>query len=418
MANGPSSDCGKLMPNPDSRVQPSRTDRLVKIQGSLFWGLQLLFWFAVSAFFYHMNRHFLVPPLSGADALTIAVTRFCIAIPISTALGWGFESLSHSGRSRRQFFGIALLLIVIASVAETYLFLYFLSFKPGFLVEIYENRHIKSFTLLLNRIEFLGTWSLMFFGLFFWKQLQSVKLQMAQAESALLASELSRLQLQIHPHFLFNSLTAVLACRHNPDDVSRVVIGLSEYLRFCLTRQEMLAPLDVEIEALKQYVVVEKYRFRENLDCQVACTPGAAAAVVPAMIITPLLENAFKYGGRTTKGKLIVKVDCQIQLDRLIITVFNTGYWIEPTSVKVGGLGLANLRSRLSLLGLADAQLECGPFAADPLQKGVRCQLILPLRLDFPNQVLQKPSPTSLLSAPLPSAPLSSAPLSREATRK
>jgi LytS/YehU family sensor histidine kinase len=93
----------------------------------------------------------------------------------------------------------------------------------------------------------------------------------------------------------------------------------------------------MEIEALKQYVVVETYRFGATLDCQIDCTPDAAAAVVPTMIITPLLENAFKYGGRTTTGQLIVEVDCQIRGDRLFVTVFNTGSWIEPTSVREGG---------------------------------------------------------------------------------
>ena len=163
----------------------------------------------------------------------------------------------------------------------------------------------------------------------------------------------------------------------------------------------MRAPLAIEIEALQQYVVVEQYRFGETLNCQLHCTPEAAAAVVPTMIITPLLENAFKYGGRTTTGQLVVEVDCRIQIDRLIITVFNTGHWIEPTSVKTGGLGLANLRSRLLLLGLTDAQLACGPFEADPLKKGVRCQLTLPLDPTFQNPDSQNPSLTSVASPPL-----------------
>jgi hypothetical protein len=379
MANGPSAYFDKPNSYHDSLADLSAADRLIKIQGPLFWGLQLLFWFIVAAIFYYLNRHFLVPPLSHAGALVVAATRFCVAIPVSTALGLGFESVSRLDRSRWQFFGISLLLLSIAAVAETYLFLFLLNFNKELFSEFMDNRQITTLTLIVNRIEFLGIRSLMFFGIFFWKQLQSIKLQMAQAESALLASELSRLQLQIHPHFLFNSLTAVLACRHNPDDVSRVVIGLSQYLRFCLTRQQMLAPLAMEIEALKQYVVVETYRFGATLDCQIDCTPDAAAAVVPTMIITPLLENAFKYGGRTTTGQLIVEVDCQIRGDRLFVTVFNTGSWIEPTSVREGGLGLANLRSRLSLLGLVDAKLECGPFEADPLKKGVQCQLNIPI---------------------------------------
>ena len=387
MANSTPSDFGRPKLIQDS---PPNASRLIEMEGFLFWGLQLIFWFFVAANVYYLNRHYLVSNISVADSLLLATTRFCIAIPISTALGWGYNSLFRFSRNRQFFLAASLLLIGLAAVVETSLFVMFLYLVKKTLIS-YLNDQLKLITIVMHRVEFLGFWSMMFCGIFFWKQLQSVKLQKAQAESALLASELSRLQLQIHPHFLFNSLTAVLACRHNPDDVSQVVLGLSKYLRFCLTRQEMRAPLAMEIEALKQYFVVEQYRFGEKLSCQLHCTPAAATAIVPTMIITPLLENAFKHGGRTSKGTLIVEVDCQIQIDRLIITVFNTGRWIEPTSVMEGGLGLANLRSRLSLLGLTDAQLECGSFEADPLKKGVRCQLMLPLDPAFQNPVLQNP---------------------------
>ena len=397
MADSTLSFFGKSKSRHDS---PAESRRLIEMQGFLFWGLQLFLWFFVGAFAYHVNKQILLPRFSHADSLLAATTRFSTAITVSTALGWGYNSLFRRSRSRRVFFAASFLLLVIAAVVETALFLFcVLIFNKSLLV--HANDWVKLVTFLVHRIEFLGIWSLLFLGIFFWKQYQSVKLQKAQAESALLASELSRLQLQIHPHFLFNSLTAVLACRHNPDDVSQVVIGLGEYLQFCLTRQEMRAPLAIEIEALQQYVVVEQYRFGETLHCQLHCTPDAAAAVVPTMIITPLLENAFKYGGRTTTGQLVVEVDCRIQIDRLIITVFNTGHWIEPTSVKTGGLGLANLRSRLLLLGLTDAQLECGPFEADPLKKGVRCQLTLPLDPTFQNPDSQNPSLTSVASPPL-----------------
>ena len=356
--------------------------RPIKTEGSLFWSLQFLFWGFVGTLIHFLSRYFFVADFSRADSLLVATTRFCVGIPVSTALGWGDNSASRFSRNRKRFLAASAGLILIAALVETSLFIFIIFLIKSYLLNYIDTR-LKLITFFLHRIEFLSFWSLMFFGIFFWKRLQSVKLQMARAESALLTSELSRLQLQIHPHFLFNSLTAVLSCRHNPDDVTRVVRGLSQYLRFCLTRQEMLAPLAMEMEALQQYVVVEQYRFGETLDCQIHCTPEAAAAVVPTMIITPLLENAFKYGGQTSTDQLIVEVDCQIQVEQLIITVFNTGYWIEPTSVKEGGLGLANLKSRLALLGLADAQLKCGPFAADPLKKGVRCQLILPLHRDF-----------------------------------
>lgn len=207
-----------------------------------------------------------------------------------------------------------------------------------------------------------------------WQRMKSLELRTAEAEAALRTSELQRLEAQLQPHFLFNALTAVLACRHDPEAVANVTIGLSEHLRFCLSRQGVLEPLSREIDALEHYLAVQRARFGKALDCRIECTEEAREVLVPPAIIEPLLDNALKHGAITSPAPLRIVVDCRMEGSTLVVTVDNSGTWIEPGADGRHGTGLASLRSRLSLLDFQEASLESGP-AVD----GVRAILRLPL---------------------------------------
>jgi hypothetical protein len=207
-----------------------------------------------------------------------------------------------------------------------------------------------------------------------WQRMKSLELRTAEAEAALRTSELQRLEAQLQPHFLFNALTAVLACRHDPEAVANVTIGLSEHLRFCLSRQGVLEPLSREIDALEHYLAVQRARFGKALDCRIECTEEAREALVPPVIVEPLLDNALKHGAITSPAPLRIVVDCRMEGSTLVVTVDNSGTWIEPGADGRHGTGLASLRRRLSLLDFQEASLESGP-AGD----GVRAILRLPL---------------------------------------
>jgi hypothetical protein len=207
-----------------------------------------------------------------------------------------------------------------------------------------------------------------------WQRMKSLELRTAEAEAALRTSELQRLEAQLQPHFLFNALTAVLACRHDPEAVANVTIGLSEHLRFCLSRQGVLEPLSREIDALEHYLAVQRARFGKALDCRIECTEEAREALVPPVIVEPLLDNALKHGAITSPAPLRIVVDCRMEGSTLVVTVDNSGTWIEPGADGRHGTGLASLRRRLSLLDFQEASLESGPAG-----NGVRACLRLPL---------------------------------------
>lgn len=182
----------------------------------------------------------------------------------------------------------------------------------------------------------------------------AAELRAARAEVALRESELERLGQQVEPHFLFNALSAVLACRHDPDAVEVVTSALSDYLRFCLSRGNNTEPFAHELDAVEQLLVVQKARLDENLHCSVASEPTARQTEVPPLVLAPLLDNALKYAFKTSPAPWKVAVTARVAANRLVIEVANSGQWVEPDPARPGS-GLANLRRRLELHGIDHA---------------------------------------------------------------
>ena len=172
-----------------------------------------------------------------------------------------------------------------------------------------------------------------------------------EMELALRQSELERLGQQIEPHFLFNALSAVLACRHDPAAVEALTTALADYLRFCLARHGGPEPLAHELDAIELLLSVHEARFRDSLSCRVTSAPAARRVAVPPLLLGPLVDNALKYGAQTSPGPRSVTVEARVTGGQLVVEVTNSGTWVEPKAGRPG-TGLANLRRRLELSGL------------------------------------------------------------------
>lgn len=215
-----------------------------------------------------------------------------------------------------------------------------------------------------TRAAILMVWSLVYLGLRDRDRRRDLLLDLATAEAAARTSELKLLQSQMNPHFLFNALNSVIACRDDPAAVEELTEGLAGYLRFTLDRAAPLEPLDRELEMLEHFVTVERARFGDALDCRIVCDRAARQVLVPPMIIQPLLENALEYGGRTSPGRLAIEVTARVADGLLTVTVANSGAWVaEAAGHRPDGTALRNLRRRLQLLGLPGAGLETSSAA-------------------------------------------------------
>ncbi|HWL52337.1 MAG TPA: histidine kinase [Chthoniobacteraceae bacterium] len=195
-----------------------------------------------------------------------------------------------------------------------------------------------------------GFWSFLYFGVNYWLDTEGARLRLAEAETATRAVELQLLRAQINPHFLFNALNSILAESGNPGSVRSLTLALSEYLRFSLQQGSDWQRLGVELEALENYLKVEKARFEENLEYSLQADEATRQTVAPAALMQPLVDNALKYGQCSTLRPVRIAVRAEASEGVLLITVSNSGEWLASHDRPSTGTGLANLRRRLQLL--------------------------------------------------------------------
>jgi LytS/YehU family sensor histidine kinase len=188
--------------------------------------------------------------------------------------------------------------------------------------------------------------------------------QMARQREVLAQARLDALRRQIEPHFLFNSLNAVVSLirEGRNDDAIQVTVELGDLLRRVLDESErQLVPLFEELDFLGKYLDIQKVRFGDRLAIAIDRAPDLAMAQVPALLLQPLAENAIKHGiGRRIEGgQLDIRV-ARAQ-DRLTIAVENDGPPLPPS--REDGIGLANIRARLHSLYGEEAGLDIADSA-------------------------------------------------------
>jgi len=173
-----------------------------------------------------------------------------------------------------------------------------------------------------------------------------------EAQRLFVQAQLEALRYQINPHFLFNVLNSLDALSESdPGRITKLIRQLSRYLRSTLTSGESgFVPLVEELAVIEGYLDLEKVRFEDNLVVSVQAPDTLHDAMIPELLIQPLVENAVKYGMKTSPMPLEVEVSCRESGESMEITVSNTGRWIRRNNENGnGGVGLENIRKRLQL---------------------------------------------------------------------
>jgi signal transduction histidine kinase len=183
-----------------------------------------------------------------------------------------------------------------------------------------------------------------------------------QRESQLLKARLANLRLQLNPHFLFNTLTAIstLVKEENTKEADAMIMRLSDFLRMSLNHdQTVLVPLATEIELVQAYLDVESVRFGDRLAVSYNFDPGLSDLSVPNFILQPLVENAVKYAVAPSKKTVTLLIAATTRPGHLILRVQDSGHGSTFPSMASGtGVGLANVTARLEALYGEDGRLE------------------------------------------------------------
>ncbi|RKG92365.1 sensor histidine kinase [Corallococcus terminator] len=180
------------------------------------------------------------------------------------------------------------------------------------------------------------------------------ELAQSQLETRLAQAQLEALRAQLHPHFLFNTLNAISVLVRKQDTVGsiRMLTGVSELLRMALHntgRQHV--PFHEDLDFLERYLDIEQTRFQDRLQVVRAIDPATLGALVPSLILQPLVENAIKHGLATRSGAGRVELRASREGARLVLEVLDDGPGLVPGwDRRDGCIGVANVRARLHQL--------------------------------------------------------------------
>ena len=177
--------------------------------------------------------------------------------------------------------------------------------------------------------------------------------EQARLDGALRAAELENLRAQLQPHFLFNTLQSISTLIHrDPAAADRMLTHLSDLLRLSLRNggaQEV--PLREELGFLERYIEIMRVRFGDRLQIDVAARPDVMDALVPSLVLQPIVENAIRHGmtSRAERGHVAVRATRNGAVLTLEVSDDGPGLPKTPAAGN-GGIGLANTRERLARL--------------------------------------------------------------------
>lgn len=169
----------------------------------------------------------------------------------------------------------------------------------------------------------------------------------ARLEVSLSESRLHALELQIQPHFLFNTLNSISALVRtaHPREAVTMIAGLSELLRYSLDHAgEQRVSLASEVSITERYLEIERLRFPDRMSFTIDVADEVRVAAVPMLLLQPLAENAIRHGVAKQVSPGRVEIRASRQAEQLVVEVWNSGSLGEE---RRGGVGLRNTRDRL-----------------------------------------------------------------------
>src|SRR5215475_4403220 len=216
----------------------------------------------------------------------------------------------------------------------------------------------------------------------YYRKYRAHELKSSQLQAQLAQALLRSLKMQLHPHFLFNTLHAISSLmRRDVEAAERMITRLSDLLRLTLENagaQER--PLRQELEFLEGYLEIEQTRFRDRLQVKMEIEPETLDARVPNLILQPLVENAVRHGVAPHAAPGLIEISARRYKNKLELQISDDGVGLpdgKRAQIKEG-VGLTNTRARLEQLYGADYRFDLN----NQDKGGLAVRLIIPFRVE------------------------------------
>lgn len=323
--------------------------------------------FTPSPFFANKNRAFWNLQTAGwAGALALRglsglangqPLSFLVPILISTITGYSISLLLaviYRNLIDRQPFvtwGITLVALLVGAG--------YCAFVDAWVATLYRPNSETAFTAILLGVFYLdvtllGAWSALYYAINFFLRIEEQQDQLLRLESQATSAQLAMLRYQLNPHFLFNTLNSIstLVLLKQTEPANAMLSRLSSFLRYTLANEPTArVTLAQEVETLKLYLDIEKMRFEERLRAKFEIDDAASDALLPSLLLQPLVENAIKYAVTPKEEGADIVISAQLIGQTLRITVSDTGPGLKSqiaSTTPSTGVGLVNIRERLN----------------------------------------------------------------------
>ena len=342
-----------------------------------FWILQIGGWTAyaplrfLSGLANQMGLEFVAPTListlTGFSLTLIMGTLFRMIIGLRQPVVWALSAV------------IVIIFAALFSAIEVWAVYTF--FDPN-----WDLGGLRLLGAILVDLYVLTTWATLYFGINYYlilrAQSERILLLSAQAHAA----QLKMLRYQLNPHFLFNTLNSIstLVMVGEQQRANAMLTRLASFLRYTLVGEAtMMVTVDKEVEALKLYLEIEHMRFEERLQVHYDIAVEARGALLPSLLLQPLVENAIKYAVAPSETGARISLSARTVQDRLKLVLSDTGPGMGSSVVpSSSGVGLANIRDRLQQAYGEDHSIEI----TENMPHGVVVTITVPLQTKQDNR--------------------------------
>lgn len=256
----------------------------------------------------------------------------------------------------------------------------FYAFIDSWVISLYRTEGNSGFAQLFLGVFYLdltllGAWSALYYAINFYVQVEEQNDQLMRLEAQATSAQLAMLRYQLNPHFLFNTLNSIstLVLLKQTEPANAMLSRLSSFLRYTLINEPTgRVTVAQEVETLKLYLDIERMRFEERLATEFRIDDAASPALMPSLLLQPLVENAIKYAVSPLEEGATIIIAAQLVGPVLRVTVSDTGPGLQPgtdpstlfgvTSSRKDstGVGLANIRDRLAQAYGENQRFEIG----------------------------------------------------------